>query len=330
MVKSQLNLHFVVTVMLLIVANLSACQLPNSSATVAPLPKQSRVKTVATLITPTSSPIPTIPNPTSTQINTPPSTSTPTQTPVLNNPPVLTATPIPINLPSPMNDLPVLTTVTLSTVLLPTSCLPVINITKSIPVHLGPGFEYESRNDLSPSSSGLELRGRNPQNTWFQIAYSDAPDGFAWIPANPEYSDYEFCNVASLHVVQGPATATPTPSSTPLPAPTATPTPFYFFDAFIVEESNDSCVLLNWDVRYVREIYMGGIEDTDTLFIPKPDNTDWMMLTGDYNELIDCPDDIESKKYTLLVINMNGSECSISRIHYDDDFEEQNLCNLNQ
>ncbi len=71
---------------------------------------------------------------------------------------------------------------------------------------------------------------------------------------------------------------------------------------------------------------MAGIEDADVPIIRNPDNNNLVMLTGDYNEMEDCPDEIMGKKYTLLVIHTDDSACSISRIYSEDDFEEQNLC----
>ncbi len=126
----------------------------------------------------------------------------------------------------------------------PTLCLPLVVVTNPIPVHLGPGFEYKSVGELPFSPAALDLRGRNPENNWFQIAFPASPNGIAWIPANPEYSDYTFCNVASLPVVWGPATFTPIPASTVSPTPTATPTPFYFFDAFILTENDENVFYL--------------------------------------------------------------------------------------
>lgn len=319
MFKGHRILYVLTITILFLTAGFTACQGSNfdeselslerhpivNSATRVPLPSLTYTATSTSAILPTQTATST------------PNTLLPTQTPVLAESLIATNTATP-------------TAMSTSSPLAPTPCPPLIFIIDAIPVYIGPGFEYELLKELPPNDSGLDLRGRNPENTWFQIASVEAPEGFAWIPANPKYSHYEFCNTASLPIAQGPPTPTPTPSPTPLPAPTGTPTPFYFFDAFILTENEESCVLLNWDIRHVREIYMAGVENADVSIIPKPDNDDWIMLTGDYNQIEDCPDNIVGKKYTMHIIHTDGSECSISRIYSDGDFEEQNLCKRSQ
>lgn len=224
-------------------------------------------------------------------------TPTPTATPTLPPTPTPSPTVTPTNTPTPSP--------------------PSGTANKDLTMRVGPGEEYEAIGTL-PTGQSVDLRGRNPENTWWQI---NTPDGkIAWIPSDP--ASITPSDADTVPVVQ---VATPTPTLTASPTPTATPTPFYYFEARLLQiQKNGSellkCVELNWYVENVDQVYLGGLLDRSNFIEAEDDPTLLRVIGhGGHQDCYDDPSDDEIHDYRLQVVHKDGSICTLKRIFSEDE-----------
>lgn len=89
----------------------------------------------------------------------------------------------------------------------------------------GPGTEYDVIGQLHQGQSTW-IFGRNPQGTWWQIAYPPGSSSFAWVSADAQYATVNSDN--AVQIAQAPdlptATNTPPVINTPTAISTVLPT----------------------------------------------------------------------------------------------------------
>lgn len=89
----------------------------------------------------------------------------------------------------------------------------------------GPGIEYQVVGQLNQGQS-TQVIGRNPEGTWWQIAYPSGSSGSAWVSADNQYSTIS--SDEAVQIAQAPdlptATNTPLATNTPTEIPTTIPT----------------------------------------------------------------------------------------------------------
>jgi len=103
------------------------------------------------------------------------------------------------------------------------SGIPVGVVKTDLNVRNGPSTQYDVIGRLSAGAE-VEIVGKNSDASWWQIVYSNSPDGRGWIAA--EYAPSQ--NAGGAPAVATPTlipTETPTPTDTPTDTPTETPTP---------------------------------------------------------------------------------------------------------
>ncbi len=101
---------------------------------------------------------------------------------------------------------------------------PSVTVDVNLNVRTGPGTNYDRIGSLAVGTS-VEIIGRSANSAWWQIPYSSAPDGKAWISAG--YGTAR--NTESVPVAEAPPSPTPSaPTATPTSsAPPPAPTPAY-------------------------------------------------------------------------------------------------------
>jgi uncharacterized protein YgiM (DUF1202 family) len=201
-------------------------------------PSSTRVtSTPLPTFTPAPPPSPVVLVPTNTLVPLP-STSTPTQ---------VLATP---DTPTPESSAPTESPATEA----PSSASPVpsgpsVTVDVSLNVRAGPGTNYDRIGALAVGTT-VQIIGRSANSAWWQIPYSGAPDGKAWISAG--YGTAR--NTEAVPVTQAPPPPTPSaPTATSTsPAPPPAPTPAYQYTP------------TGWygDTNYGLTRFMGEIKDT--------------------------------------------------------------------
>jgi len=150
----------------------------------------------------------------------------------------------------------------------------------SLNVRQGPGQNYPSLTML-PVGSEVQITGKNPDGTWWQIAYAAGQDGHGWL-----YAPFtRASNADQVPVVETPPPPTPTaaPSATPtetvtptpVPSPTRTPratlpppsptpagpaTPTVELSASRTSIRRGECVNLLWHIESVTAAFLDGGE----------------------------------------------------------------------
>jgi uncharacterized protein YraI len=158
----------------------------------------------------------------------------------------------------------------------PTSGGPPLAVTTTdLNVRAGPGQNYPVL-ALLPVGTQVEVTGKNPDSTWWQIVYPPGGAGRGWI-----YTPFTRpSNTAGVPVVPTPIPPTPTPTPTLTPTPTASPTstptptgtatptptpttgltPIVEFGATKTTLDPGECTTLQWHVENVKAAYLSGGE----------------------------------------------------------------------
>jgi len=154
---------------------------------------------------------------------------------------------------------------------------PLAVTTADLNVREGPGQNYPVL-ALLPAGAQVEVTGKNPDGSWWQIVYPSGSASRGWI-----YAPFTRpSNTAGVPVVQTPvpptptytptitptqtSTVTPTPSSTRTPTPTATPTsttspaPIVEFGVTKTTINPRECTTLQWHIENVKAAYLSGGE----------------------------------------------------------------------
>lgn len=168
---------------------------------------------------------------------------------------------------------------------------PVAVTTSDLNVREGPGQEYPILG-LLPVDTGVEVSGKNPDGSWWQIVYPPGSTARAWIFAAFTRTG----NTENVPVVQTPvpptATFTPTPTPTITPSATASPTrvptvtqtptptalaPVVEFRATQTTVNPGECTTLQWHIDFVRAAFLNGGEFNN------------YGITGPFGQVEACP-----------------------------------------
>ncbi len=141
--------------------------------------------------------------------------------------------------------------------------------TVALNVRQGPGQHYPILG-LVPPGTRLHIVGKNPEATWWQVAYPGGSEGRGWV-----FADFtQALNTTDVPIVVTPEPPTPTATATPLPtsthtrsAPTLTPTslpsptpigPIVELVAARVSLTPGECTLLQWHIENIKAAYLNG------------------------------------------------------------------------
>jgi uncharacterized protein YraI len=168
---------------------------------------------------------------------------------------------------------------------------PMAVTTSDLNVREGPGQEYPILG-LLPVNTQVEVTGKNPDGSWWQIAYPAGGAERAWVFAAFTRTEY----TENVPVVQTPVppTATLTPTATPTitPSPTSTltrvptvtqtptptaPAPIVEFRATQTTINSGECTTLQWRIEFVRAAFLNGGEFNN------------YGVTGPFGQVDACP-----------------------------------------
>ena len=168
---------------------------------------------------------------------------------------------------------------------------PIAVTTSDLNVREGPGQEYPILG-LLPVNTGVEVSGKNPDGSWWEIVYPPGSTARAWVfAAFTRTQDTENVPVV-LTPVPPTATFTPTatPTSTPSPTATLTPVPtvtqtptptalapIVEFRATQTTVNPGECTTLQWRIEFVRAAFLNGGEFNN------------YGITGPFGQLEACP-----------------------------------------
>ena len=151
--------------------------------------------------------------------------------------------------------------------------------TADLNVRAGPGQDFLVLG-LAPAGTALEIVGRNPEGTWWQVIYPTDSDGRGWVFAN--FTRAENADNVPVVVTPVPTPAAPTatpspsptytrvvvtqprPSATPTPVPTPEPTPVPPTGPIVELSVTRSpigvgeCTTLQWHIENIRAAFLSG------------------------------------------------------------------------
>lgn len=151
--------------------------------------------------------------------------------------------------------------------------------TADLNVRAGPGQDFLVLG-LAPAGTELEVVGRNPEGTWWQVIYPTDSDGRGWVFAN--FTRAENTDNVPVVVTPVPTPAAPTatpppsptytrvvvtqprPSATPTPEPTPAPTPVSPTGPVVELSVTRSpigpgeCATLQWHIENIRAAFLSG------------------------------------------------------------------------
>jgi uncharacterized protein YraI len=176
----------------------------------------------------------------------------------------------------------------------PTASGPVALTTADLNIREGPGQDYPVLG-VVPAGTELQILGKNPEVTWWQVAYPRDGDGRGWVFVNFTSSR----NTEDVPVVVTPVAPTPTPTATPTetpvptptntrvvkpsPTPTPVPTPVPITGPLVELAATRSsivpgeCVTLQWHIERIKAAFLTGGE------------FDNVGVTGPYGSWDTCP-----------------------------------------
>lgn len=128
---------------------------------------------------------------------------------------------------------------------------PTVTAMVGLNVRSGPGTGYPVIGRLVEGQT-VPIIGRNPQGTWWQIAFPGSSGDRGWVSGSAQFSTAN--NAEGVSIVEVP------PLPTPVPEPTNTPTPLkptiHSFTADRYNIAVDEEVVLRWDLSNAREAYL--------------------------------------------------------------------------
>ncbi len=150
---------------------------------------------------------------------------------------------------------------------------PVAVTTSDLNVREGPGQEYPVLG-LLPVGTQVEVTGKNPDGTWWQVVYPAGSAERAWIyapftrssnaqdvpvvptpvPPTPTYTP------TITPTATAPPTSTPTPTKTPTPTPTTALAPIVEFGATKSTIDPGECTTLQWHIENITAAFLSGGE----------------------------------------------------------------------
>ena len=207
----------------------------------------------------------------------PPAADTPTLPPVTNTP----------EAEAPAAAAPTATGVELippTPTLTPTVTAAIATMRTGLNVRTGPGLDYPVIGRLTEGES-VQITGRNPETTWWQIVYPANSNERGWISADPQFSTVS--GVEGVAVAEAPPPPTPVPV-TPTPEPVK-PT-IHYFRANRESINPGEEVELSWDLAGAKEAFLRYDDVTEGVVAPGSKEV--------------SPD--KTTKYTLLARNDAG------------------------
>jgi uncharacterized protein YgiM (DUF1202 family) len=135
---------------------------------------------------------------------------------------------------------------------------PQVTADDTVNVRSGPGTNYDVLGQLT-SGETVRVTGRNADSTWWQIVFTDAPDGKGWV-FGQLVTPNEAAQSAPVADAPPPPTAAPQPTSPPATATSApaTATTVPVFRADRTSLNAGECTTMRWDVDDVIGVYFNA------------------------------------------------------------------------
>lgn len=172
--------------------------------------------------------------------------------------------------------------------------------TSDLNVREGPGQDYPVIG-LLPVNTQVEVTGKNPDSSWWQIVYPQGSAERAWIyapftrPSNtenvpvvdtpvpptptitPTVTPTETASPTASPTTETTPTPTPTSTPTPTPTPTTSPTPIVEFGATDTTINPGQCSTLQWHIENITAAFLSGGEFSN------------LGVTGPFGSIDVCP-----------------------------------------